>query len=227
MIIITGASRGIGKYLFDYYREKGEVVYGTYNHSQPEISSDSNFCKVDISNFQDVQNWIENIDKGLGEIKLLNCAGINYNSFAHKADIGEWIKVINVNLIGTFNVIRCVLPTMRKQKFGRIINFSSVVAQRGIPGTSAYAASKAALWGLTKSIAVENANKGITINNINLGYTELGMIQEVPEKYLDGLKSSIPIGDLIPSQDIINVVEYLMKSKYSTGSNVDLNGGFI
>ncbi|MBP1671863.1 MAG: family oxidoreductase, partial [Bacteroidetes bacterium] len=105
----------------------------------------------------------------------MNCAGISYNSYAHKADIDKWNKVIEVNLNGTFNVIRNILPIMREQSYGRIINFSSIVTSLPTPGVSAYAASKAGLIGLTKSLAVENASKRITVNAINLGYANIGM----------------------------------------------------
>ena len=83
--------------------------------------------KVDISNYSDVKDWIESIGDNIKKLTLINCAGINYTSFAHKADIDKWSDVINVNLIGTFNVIREVLPIMREEGYGRIINFSSVV----------------------------------------------------------------------------------------------------
>lgn len=100
--------------------------------------------------------WIESINDQLDNIILINCAGISYSSFAHKADIIQWKNVINVNLNGTFNVIHCLLPWMREQHYGRIIN-SSVVAKLPTMGVSAYAASKAGLIGLTKSLALENA----------------------------------------------------------------------
>jgi acetoacetyl-CoA reductase/3-oxoacyl-[acyl-carrier protein] reductase len=116
---------------------------------------------------------------------------------------------------------------MREQGYGRIINFSSVVAQKGIPGTSAYAASKAALWGLTKSIAVENASKGITINNLNLGYFDIGMIKDVPDEMLSIIKKSIPQQKLGEPENILKAVEFLINADYMTGSSIDLNGGLF
>ena len=156
MIIITGASRGIGKYLFNKFWELGEIVYGAYNTTSPDSDKKEYLMKVDISNYLDVKNWILKIRHNMNKLTLINCAGINYTSFAHKAEMDKWSEVINVNLIGAFNVIHETLPTMREEGYGRIINFSSVVAQTFVPGASAYAASKAGLWGLVRSIAIEN-----------------------------------------------------------------------
>jgi NAD(P)-dependent dehydrogenase (short-subunit alcohol dehydrogenase family) len=227
MIIITGASRGIGKFLFDKFTQLGEEVYGTYNRTNPgRTQPNGHFTKVDILNYSEVENWIESI-KTINDIILINCAGITYNSFAHKTDVELWKNVVDVNLIGTYNVIRAVLPVMRENNFGRIINFSSVAAQKGTPGISAYAASKAALWGMTKSIAVENASKGITINSINLGYSELGMIGLVPEAFLASIKNQIPSGELCSQEDIFKTVEYIIDTAYLNGTSIDLNGGLI
>ena len=224
MIIITGASKGIGKYLFDEYIKKSTKVYGSFNTTSP--SNINNYSKVDITNYSDVQNWINSINKK-NNITLINCAGISYNSFAHKAEINKWREVIEVNLIGTFNVIKSILPYMREDGFGRIINFSSVVAQKLTPGASAYAASKSSLWGLSKSIAIENASKGITINNINLGYSELGMIEEVPKTYKDKIQNQIPNGKFCKKDDILKCVEFIRNNSYINGSSIDLNGAIF
>ena len=225
MIIITGASRGIGNYLFEEFWHSGETVYGTYNTTFPDTDKKEYLMKVDISNYSDVKNWINRIINKINKPTLINCAGINYTSVAHKADIDKWSEVINVNLIGTFNVIRELLPIMREEGYGRIINFSSVVAQTLVPGASAYAASKAGLWGLVRSIAIENARKGITINNFNLGYYNLGMIEEVPKKYQDMLKKNIPTGEFGTPENIHKTIKLLMNTDYINGTSIDMNGG--
>jgi len=227
MVIITGASRGIGKYLFEKFSEKGVEVFGTFNNTKPDSKYADEYFQVDISDSVQVKKWIDSISNRLTNVTLLNCAGNNYNSFAHKADSVQWKRVINVNLIGTFNVIQAMLPIMRKQLYGRIINFSSIVAQMGIPGTSAYAASKAGLWGMTKSIAVENARKGITINNLNLGYFDIGMITEVPEEYQNIIKQKIPTGNFGDPINIFNAVEFLIKTDYINGTSIDINAGLF
>ncbi len=227
MIIITGASRGVGRFLFDKYESLNVKVYGTYNLNVIKSKTNNGFySKVDVVNYDDVENWIKGINPQ-EKITLINCAGISYNAFAHKSDVDQWKNVIDVNLIGTYNVIRALLPCMREQNYGRIINFSSVAAQKGTPGISAYAASKSALWGLAKSIAVENASKGITINNINLGYSELGMIDQVPDKFKEQIKAQIPNGEFCKKEDVFKCVEFVKNNDYLNGSSIDLNGGIF
>jgi len=227
LIVITGASRGIGKYLFEKFHKIGETVYGTYNSTYPNTNKKGFYTKVDISDYSSVTNWIDEIKSKITKLVLINCAGINYNSFAHKSDINKWSKVIEVNLIGTFNVIHAVLPLMREEKYGRIINFSSVVAQMGIPGTSAYAASKAGLSGLTKSIAVENAKRGITINNLNLGYFDIGMINEVSNEFQEIIKDKIPTGNFGNPINIFKAVNFIIETDYINGTSIDINAGLF
>jgi len=225
MIIITGSSKGIGKYLFEKYKEKGCEVLGTYNTTV--VKNDKQVYKVDITSYSEVFFWIIGIKPLLNQITLINCAGINYNSFAHKLEIYEWEKVIKVNLLGTFAVINFLLPIMREQNYGRIINFSSVTAQIPTPGVSAYAASKAGLWGMTKSLVAENASKGITINNINLGYSNIGMGLELNPEFSEAVKSALPLNQFCPPEDIFNTVEYIINTPYLNGASIDLNGGLI
>lgn len=226
MVFINGASKGIGRFLLESYLNSNETVVGTYNNTMPHDKLD-NYIKLDIRNWVQVETVLEELIKKYDDITLINCSGINYNAFAHKTDINNWAEVVNINLISTFNIIRLFLPQMRAQNFGRIINFSSVVAQKGVPGTSAYAASKSALWGMTKSIAVENASKNVTINNINLGYFDIGMISSVPEEFKEIIKKQIPTGKFGEKRQILNVVEYIRNCDYLTGTSVDLNGGLI
>jgi NAD(P)-dependent dehydrogenase (short-subunit alcohol dehydrogenase family) len=119
------------------------------------------------------------------------------------------------------------LPIMRESSYGRIINLSSIVAQTFVPGASAYAASKAGLWGLARSIAMENAKKGITINNLNLGYYNLGMISEVPKEYQDILKKKIPSGNFGGPENILNAIKFLIENDYINGTSIDINGGLF
>ncbi len=225
MLIVTGASSGVGKYIVNHFGQS-QTIYGTYNLTPV---TDSRLSKVDIKNFKQVEAWREslNITKDQ-KITLINCAGISYNSFAHKADVEAWQNVINTNLIGTFNVIRSFLPYMRETSYGRIINIGSVVAQKGVYGTSAYAASKSALWGLAKAIAVENASKGITINNINLGYSDIGMgLKEISEAQRADLITKIPAQRFGSAEEIVKTIEYLIATEYVNGTSIDLNGGLF
>lgn len=228
MIIITGASRSIGRFLFEHY-SRTENVYGTFLTTKPESHSiEKKMQQVDVSDYKSVLSFIECIKSDLKNITLINGAGISYSAYAHKSDPLEWKKVLDVNLIGAYHMIRVLLPYMRDQNYGRIINFSSVVAQKPTPGVSAYAASKAALWGLTRSLAQENGSKGITINNINLGYVNLGMgVEQVPEEYQTIIKSQIPSKQFCEPADILNTIEFLRNTSYVNGASIDINGGLI
>lgn len=226
MIIITSASRGIGKFLFEKFKSEGKEVIGFYNTTLPDGNTDG-YYKIDITNEEEIIAFFDQHKNSLKDIVLLNTAGISYNSFGHKADFDRWKQVFEVNLLGTFNMIRLALPKMRDDSYGRIINFSSVVAQKGIPGTSAYASSKAALWGMSKALAVENGSKNVTINNINLGYFNIGMIEQVPGDYLENLLQSIPAKRLGTPEEILSAVNFIIETAYLNGSSIDLNGGLV
>ena len=227
MVIITGASRGIGKFLFEELTKKGEDVYGTYYSENPELEKNDRYFLLDVTDFRATEEIVKKLLSKIKNLILINCAGNNYNCFAHKSEQEKWASVISTNLIGTYNMIRAVLPVMREQSYGRIINFASVVAETGIPGTSAYAASKSGLWGMTRSIAVENASKGITINNLNLGYFSIGMIDEVSEEYQQIVKKKIPTGKFGDPKNIFNAVKFIIESDYLNGTSLDVNGAIF
>jgi NAD(P)-dependent dehydrogenase (short-subunit alcohol dehydrogenase family) len=227
MILITGASRGVGKFLFNsFLQTTEELLIGTYFNSQPTEHFEM-FEKLDVCSYEQVNNFIQSRYADLKDITLINCAGITYNAFTHKSDPEKWEKVVQTNLFGTYHFIRALLPVMREQKFGRIINFSSVTAIKPTLGISAYSASKSALWGLAKSIAIENAAFNISINSINLGYSELGMIEMVPDEFKKNIIAQIPAGILCEPKDIFNTVTYLKTTRYITGSSIDLSGGLV
>lgn len=228
MIVIIGASGGIGRYLAEEYSKRGERVIGTC-FSQPLSPIGQPFLmkKVDARDYDEVSSFINAIEEvERADITLINCLGINYNNVAHKTEMDSWKDVVNTNLIGAFNAIRAVLPLMRNAGFGRIINFSSVVPQIGVIGTTAYSASKSGLWGLAKSLAAENASKNITINNINLGYFDVGMIKDVPDSVLNSIKDRIPAKRLGQATEIFDVVEMIRRIGYINGASIDVNGGF-
>ncbi|MCW3085135.1 MAG: hypothetical protein JWP12_2501 [Bacteroidetes bacterium] len=227
MIVITGITGGIGNYLFDLFSKNGEDVIGTYHLNKPEGAQYKHCVQLDITDHAQVETFAKTNAARLKNITLINCAGISYNSFAHKSDVSEWAQVINVNLTGTFYLIHALLPLMREQNFGKIINLSSIVAQTGVMGTSAYAASKAGLNGMIKSIALENAQKNVTVNNINLGYFKVGMINTVPEEMQQQIKSKIAFHEFGDPANIYKTIEYIRETDYLTGSCIDLNGGLV
>ena len=210
MIIITGASRGIGKDLAFRFGWAGREVITQ---------------RVDVTDYDAVGKMVSELEDPL-EVVLLNCAGISYNSLAHKADLELWGRVIDVNLKGSFNMIHHLLPIMRRQGYGRIINFSSVVAHLPTVGVSAYAASKAGLIGMTKSLAAENASCGITVNNICLGYANIGMgINDVPADKQAEMMGRIPARRFCDPEEIYKTVKYLIETEYVNGASIDINGG--
>jgi acetoacetyl-CoA reductase/3-oxoacyl-[acyl-carrier protein] reductase len=223
--IITGASMGIGKYLLEKYLSLGEDVRGTFFSNPPEFFK-GYYTFVDVTKYDEVSYWIDSI-LPLGKIELINCAAINYNSFAHKSIPSQWEMVIYVNLIGTFNVIRAVLPYMRKNNYGRIINFSSIVDRLGLTGTSAYAASKAGLAGLVRVLATENASMGITVNNLNLGYFDIGMGRNILPPFRDEIERRIPTHKFGESENIYKAVNFIIDNSYINGASLDVNGGLV
>lgn len=225
MFIVTGVSGGIGHYLAERLLGDGEIVYGNYNTHYQENLLYGNFSQVDITKPDEIEKWVSTFKEKLEKIIVINCVGINYNCFGHKSSLDDWHRVIEVNLKGTFNIIRAFLPYMRTQKFGRIINLSSVVPQIGVAGTSAYSSSKAGLWGLAKSLAKENAGMGVTINNLNLGYFDAGMIASVPSSLLEKIKESIPSGRLGDPAEVYEVIKMLVNVEYINGASIDINGG--
>jgi NAD(P)-dependent dehydrogenase (short-subunit alcohol dehydrogenase family) len=210
MKIIIGASGGIGSKLFYHYIPL-EAVIGTFFTN----GEDSEYMwTLNVADYKDVEYFANEIDLYDEKICLINCSGINYDAMAHKANPIDWADVIDTNLVGAFYVIEAFLPFMREKKYGRIINMGSVVAQKGVAGTSAYAASKAGLWGMTKAIAAENKDNGVTINTLNLGYMDAGMASDM----------DVTKGDI---QNVINAIDFLVASPFVTGAAIDINGGLI
>ena len=225
-ILITGASKGIGHYLLMRFIKDGEMAYGTYNSTIPEDLLEDRYFRVDILNTDEVRSWVQKCVCANDEIVLINCAAGNYNALGRKAEVDKWAKLIDINLVGTFRAINACLPWMYEKNWGRIINFSSVVAQKGVAGTSAYAASKSALWGLSKSLAVENAKHNITINTLNLGYMEVGMtINDVPDTLQQEMLNQIPERKFGSPEDVYQAIVFLINSPYTTGTTININGG--
>jgi NAD(P)-dependent dehydrogenase (short-subunit alcohol dehydrogenase family) len=221
MTLIFGASKGIGNYLYHQYVLKGEDVAGTrWNTHQSYLSP------VDVADYSSVEYFVANLYQPQ-HLNVLVCAGIHDAEVLHKSDPAQWGQVLAINTLGAYNVARAVLPIMRKQEYGRIIFFSSVVAQRGGIGTSAYATSKAALWGLAKSITMENASKGITCNCLNLGYSAVGMGDELTPSYKANVLEEIPARRFCSKTEIGNAVDFLIHTPYVTGAGLDISGGFV
>ncbi|MGB9636504.1 MAG: 3-oxoacyl-ACP reductase family protein, partial [Thermoplasmata archaeon] len=198
--LITGGDRGLGKGLAEAFAREGAnlvLIYKTNEVAANSVlcelrekyGSEILICRADVSVEDDVREMVRKAIEKFGGIDILiNNAGIFKDRITWKMEKGEWDEVIGTNLTGPFLCIKHVLPSMRERGWGRIINISSVVGEIGVPGTCNYAASKSGLFGLTKTVARECANKNITVNCVALGYFEEGMNlrlpQEVREKIL-------------------------------------------
>ena len=229
-VLIIGASGGIGRELVKFFSNENYNLICHYYSNRKELDSipDSHVFQADITSEESVCSMIKQILNDFEKIDvLINAAGVSISSISWKTKVADWDKTIGINLNGPFLCIREVLPSMRQNNFGRIINLSSVVGQIGVVGTVAYAASKSGLFGMVKTISKEIGDKDITINNIALGYFNRGMIEQVPDELKNEIISSIPIKKLGEVKQLADCIEYLIKesSNYITGQTINLNGG--
>ena len=236
-ILLTGASGGLGKIIAKGLLELGAQMALHCKENEKELEAlikeanaeDRAFVvKGDLRSETNIEWIVQLASVEMGRVDvLINNAGISSSGMSWKLDLEEWNKTLEVNLTGTFLMTKHVLPEMRKNNYGRIINISSVVANTGFIGTSAYAASKAGVIGFTKSVAKENANKNITVNCIAPGYFSEGMIHEVPEEVQEELLASIPKNKFGDPQNLLQSILYLCseKSDYITGETININGG--
>lgn len=224
IIVLSGASGGIGKYLMNTLGADYEII-GTYNKNEPSSTYCNALYQVDVCDERSIEKFTTEVEDKLKNIILINLASISLDDMGHKMPSDVWDKVIDTNLKGTFLFCRAMLPFMRKQEWGRIINMSSIVGQIGIPGTVAYSTSKSALFGMTRTLAIENAAKNITVNVLTLGYFDIGMIRVIKHDLQERIKEKIPMGKFGDPRNIELAVRYLIESDYITGTSININGG--
>ncbi len=239
VVVITGAARGIGAEIAREFSNKGATIVisdinqDNLNNTYAELSkSNSNVLaiKTDISKLKEAQHLIEKTLESYDKVDVLvNNAGITRDNLLMRMNEDEWDQVIDINLKGTFNCIKAVTRTMVKQKYGKIINVSSVVGLMGNVGQSNYSASKAGVIGLTKSVARELASRNITCNAIAPGFIETKMTADLDEKIIDNLKSQIPLGRLGNVTDVAKLVCFLASedASYITGQVINVDGGMV
>jgi len=228
-ILIMGSSGGLGKHLTDFFADKDVRLALHYFENKPtKVPANAQLFKADIRKEKEVKDLIDSVIKSFNTIDIIvNNAGISKSEMSWKASQQNWEDTIAINLTGPFYVAKHALPHMRENQFGRIIFMSSIVAQTGFIGASAYGASKAGLIGLTKSMAKEVANKNITVNSIALGYFNAGMINDVPAQMQEELMKQIPMNELGDPVQLAKLIEYLStdEAAYLTGQTLNLNGG--
>ena len=238
--IITGATRGIGRGIAETFAKHGANVIFTYSSSsdlakqiENELSKEGVIVKgykSDASNFNDCENLINKIVNDFPVIDILiNNAGITIDNLLMRMKEEDFDKVISVNLKSVFNMTKAIQRTMLKQRFGSIINMSSVVGVKGNAGQSNYAASKAGIIGFSKSIALELGSRNIRCNVIAPGFIETEMTEVLDDKVVQEWRDSIPLKRGGTPNDIANVCLWLGSdmSSYVTGQTIHVNGGLL
>ena len=225
--IVTGAGRGIGAAIARALTGAGWRVAGV----DRTWADDDGACAIretlDITDYAAVAAFVARLETD-GTIGLLvNNAGITRDAIAHKMEPDDFRTVIEVNLIGAFNFCRAVLPGMRAHNAGKIVSLTSMNALRGAAGQANYAAAKAGLIGMTKSIALENASKGITANCIAPGYIETEMTRAIPTQIREAEIQRIPAGRVGTPEGIAGTVLFLASpaADFITGQVISVNGG--
>ena len=232
-VLITGATGGIGNELVKKFIILGANVFATGTKSEKldiikKKYTDIRIKKFDISEHPRIEEFIDNVVLELGGLDVLvNNAGINMDNLSIRMKDEEWIKVINVNLSSTFLLSKHSIRKMLKSKFGRIVNITSVVGHTGNLGQSNYAASKAGIVGMSKSLAAEYAKRNITVNCVSPGFITSDMSMNIAEKVKLYLTSKIPMGKLGTGEDVSNCVAFLSSDQaaYITGETIHVNGG--
>ena len=237
--VITGATKGLGKQIaLELDKDGFEIVinYRTENDSLAQMVEEINKTtkaytfKADISNFDEAKALIDFAASETGKIDLLvNNAGITNDKLLVRMSEEDFSKVIDINLKGTFNSIRHASRLMMKQKFGRIVNISSVIGLIGNVGQANYAASKAGVIGLTKSAAREMAPYSVTVNAIAPGFIKSDMTDKLTDEIKDNIKSSIPMRKIGEPKDVANLVRFLANDEtgYITGQVINVDGGMV
>jgi len=232
-ILITGATGGIGNELVKKYVSLGGNVLGSGTKAEKldELKKKYPNIKVkkfDIIEHERIEEFIDNAHLELGGLDILvNNAGMNIDNLSLRMKDSEWKKVIDVNLTSTFLLSKYAIKKMLKSKFGRIINITSIVGHTGNVGQSNYSASKSAIIGMSKSLAIEYAKKNITINCVSPGFITSNMTMNIAEKVKLYLTSRIPMGRLGSGEDVANCVAFLSSNQasYITGETMHVNGG--
>ncbi len=236
-ILITGATGGIGRSIVKSFDGDNNnlLIIGTnenkLNALSQELKSSTKYLACDFNDYRNVKKIITKINEEFdNKIDILiNNAGITRDNLTLRMKEEEWNDVINLNLNTTFFLTKEILRFMVKNRFGRIINISSVVGSSGNLGQANYAASKAGLEGMTKSIALEVASRGITANCIAPGFIKTAMTSEILEKYEDKVINNIPVKRIGVPDDISSLTKFLAsdKASYITGQTFHVNGGML
>jgi len=232
VIFISGASRGIGNSLAKYFAEKNYIVIGTSRSDfEFDIKSESLIpIKLDITCREDIKKCYEDLkDKNMLPNILINNAGITSDQIFLRMKDDEWDNVISTNLTGVFNLTKVFIKNMIKNKYGRIINISSISGLMGNPGQVNYSSSKSALNGFTKSLAKEVGSRNITVNNVAPGFIDTDMTAFIDEEAKENIVETIPLKRFGTVNDVSELVYFLSSdnASYITGQTISVDGGLL
>lgn len=237
--LVTGSSRGIGRAVAFALAKDGADIAINYLEQEAKANEVGNMIKAigrralviqaDVRNLDEVICMVKQVVKEFGKIDILvNNAGIIEDRTIKKMKKEEWDAVIDTDLIGIFNSIKAVLPYMEKWGNGKIINISSVIGEAGNFGQANYAAAKAGVIGLTKSVAKEVNRKGITVNSVAPGFVETDMLKSIPDDIRKRILGKITLGRFATPEEIAKIVAFLAsdEANYMTGEVINVNGGY-
>jgi acetoacetyl-CoA reductase len=236
--LVTGGTRGIGAAITTMLAKNGARVAAGYSKDQEgaealqrKLDPDGTRVSVHqgrVDKPEDCERVVAEVMQKFGRIDfLVNNAGITLDKTVRKMSYDDWHSVLDVNLFGSFCMIKSVLEHMIERGSGRIVNISSVIGETGNVGQANYAASKAGLFGLTKSLALEMARRGITVNTVAPGFIATEMVGQIPQAALDAVIEKIPQRRLGKPEEVARVVQFLLEdeSSYITGAVYTINGG--
>jgi 3-oxoacyl-[acyl-carrier protein] reductase len=236
LALVTGATGGIGQSIVKALANQGAKVIMVGRNEEKlqnlkqELSDKVYSLICDFNDDSQINSLIENAEKQFGNIDILVCnAGITKDNLALRIKDEDWDIVIQMNLTSTFKLNRAAIKSMMKRRYGRIINISSVIGLSGNAGQSNYAASKAGIIAMSKSIAKEVASRGITINCVAPGYIDTPMTEVLGDDIKNSIIAHIPLGRIGTPQDVANAVLFLAsdESSYVTGHTLSVNGGML
>lgn len=231
--VVTGGTRGIGHAISVELKNQGYQVLANYGGNDEaakkfQVETGIPVLKWDVGDYDACVAGLKQVEAQLGPVSILvNNAGITRDAMLHRMTPQQWKDVIRTDLDSVFNMVQPLINGMRDRNFGRIINISSVNGQKGQIGQSNYASAKAGIIGFSKSVAQENAKKGITVNVVAPGYINTEMVAAVPEKVMEAILSQIPVGRLGKAEEIAKCVAFLASDDagFITGATISANGG--
>jgi 3-oxoacyl-[acyl-carrier protein] reductase len=233
-IIVTGASGGIGSSIVEKLHKNGANILatGTRVEKLEELKTKFNNIKIlkfDISHHEKIDEFINNATEMLGGSLdcIINNAGITKDNLSIRMSLEDWTKVVDINLTSTFLMCKYSIKRMLKNKYGKIINITSIVGHTGNVGQANYAASKSGIIAMSKSLAIEYAKKNINVNCISPGFISTAMTNQIDEKHKEAIIAKIPSNRLGKPEDVANAVNFLAsdQSDYINGETLHVNGG--